>query len=278
MSTFYNRTRRSSSIPKKLLRERKLHLLPVYYLGRTSFLGREAIENSGSYRFADHIYRNQARGRFGIGILLDALLLRLPSARAFRARYQYAGREIQQLIAERPEATDVLCVPCGLARELFDVAAWASAIGLDRPLGLLGVDLDPDLIDQLRRQALSAPRTAGMQLQFSCGDALRAEAYPRKALDMVVSLGFVDFLDGATAAAFYRLVYERLKPGGRFVTSGMRPHRFSDYLLRNVAELRAWYRTADDLRGLARRAGFDALRTYEDATGLQTMLIAERRQ
>jgi hypothetical protein len=277
MSTFFNRTRRSSSIPKKLIQEGKLHLLPVYYLASTSFLAREAIENSGSYRFADHIYGNRAKGRFGVGLVLDALLLRLPSARAFRARCEYARREIQRLLTERPEAADILCVPCGLARELFDVAAWARASGIDRPLRLVGLDLDPDLINQLKRRAISAPHAAGVQFEFRCGDALRPDAYPPKAIDMVVSLGFADFLDDSTATDFYRLVHARLQPAGRFVTSGMRRHRFSDYLLRNVAELRASYRTTDDLRRLARQAGFGSLRTYEDATGLQTMLIAERR-
>ena len=53
MSALHNRTRTSASIPRKLLREGKLHLLPVYALMRTSDLAREGIENSGSYRFAD---------------------------------------------------------------------------------------------------------------------------------------------------------------------------------------------------------------------------------
>ena len=63
MSALHNRTRTSTSIPRKLLREGKLHLLPVYALMRTSDLAREGIENSGSFRFADHVYRNEASGR-----------------------------------------------------------------------------------------------------------------------------------------------------------------------------------------------------------------------
>src|SRR5918993_1459024 len=66
MSRLHNRTRTSASIPRKLLRSGKVHLLPVYALMRTSDLAREGIENSGSYRFADHVYRNEASGRFGI--------------------------------------------------------------------------------------------------------------------------------------------------------------------------------------------------------------------
>ena len=58
-----NRTRRSRSIVRKLLREGNLHWLPVYALVMQSDLGREGIIDSGSYRFADHIYRNQPSGR-----------------------------------------------------------------------------------------------------------------------------------------------------------------------------------------------------------------------
>ena len=64
-----NRTRRSRSILRKLLREGNLHWLPVYALVMQSDLGREGIINSGSYRFADDIYRNQPSGRGPFGQL-----------------------------------------------------------------------------------------------------------------------------------------------------------------------------------------------------------------
>ncbi len=56
----------------------------------------------------------------------------------------------------------------------------------------------------------------------------------------------------------------------------MRPHRLSDYLLRNVADLQTSYRSPETLRGLARQAGFEPISTYEDRTGLQTMLIGAK--
>lgn len=269
MSTFHNRTRRTASIPRRLVREGKLFLLPVYYLGLTSELGREAIHNSGSYDFADHIYANRPAGRFLVGYLLDALFLRLKSARSFRSRYLYARGEIQRLILERDAPVDVLAVPCGLARELFDVSAWLTDQRRDRPVRLYGMDLDPELINRL----VTAGRPRQVGIEFACGDALSPDAYPTQDFDAIVSLGFTEFLDDAMTAAFYRLAHGKLKPGGRFITSGMRPHRLSDYLLRNVADLQTWYRSPESLRGLAGQAGFEQISTYEDATGLQTMLI-----
>ena len=274
VSTFHNRTRRTTSIPRRLVREGKLHLLPVYYLGLTTALGKEAIENSGSYDFADHIYGNRPAGRFLVGYLLDALFLNLKSARSFRSRYLYARSEIQRLIVERADPIDVLAVPCGLARELFDVSTWLADDHPKRQVRLIGMDLDQELVSRLA----GTSRRLGLGIAFVCGDALSADAYPAQPCDGIVSLGFTEFLDDTLAAAFYRLAYGKLKPGGRLVTSGMRPHKLSDYLLRNVADLQTSYRSAETLRGLARQAGFEQISTYEDRTGLQTMLIGVKQR
>jgi len=274
VSTFHNRTRRTASIPRRLVREGKLHLLPVYYLALTTALGKEAIENSGSYDFADHIYGNRPAGKFLIGYLLDAFFLNLKSARSFRSRYLYARREIQRLIVEQADPIDVLAVPCGLARELFDVSAWLADERPKRQVRLIGMDLDQELVSRLA----GTSRRLGLGVEFVCGDALSADAYPSQPFDGIVSLGFTEFLDDTLAAAFYRLAYGKLKRGGRLVTSGMRPHKLSDYLLRNVADLQTSYRSAETLRGLARQAGFEQISTYEDRTGLQTMLIGVKQR
>ena len=271
MSEFHNRTRHSASIPRKLMREGKLHLLPVYYLMRLSELGREGIENSGSYRFADHIYGGRPKGRYVVGRLLDAILLRLKSAKALKARHTYAKKEIIDFILERrgsQEPVDVLSVPCGLARELFEIddeLARRAEDTLPR-VRYHGMDLDSELIRMVEGRSREG------DMRFWVGDALEAVSYPQE-FDVIVSNGFTDFLNDDQTAQFYQLVLRHLKPGGRFVTSGMRSHRFSEYLMRNLAELNATYRSESALRELARRAGFHEVLTYQNPHKLQTMLI-----
>src|SRR5436309_12497087 len=97
-----NRTRQSASIPRRLVSEGKYHLLPVYALLTTSDLAREGIRNSGSFRFADHIYRIEPSGRFGVGRMLDRLLLKLKGSRSMRSRFLHSRLEIMRAI----EATD----------------------------------------------------------------------------------------------------------------------------------------------------------------------------
>lgn len=273
MSRFYNRTRSTGSIPRKLLHDGNPHLIPLYYLLRTSELAREGIENSGSYRFADHIYAASPRGRYVIGLMLDAVLLRLKSARALRARYIHAMEELRPLVLTahgEGRRMDVLAVPCGLGRELFERAAGLEADGVS-PVRFHGLDLDADLIERLRRATLEG----GPALSFHAGDALRAADYPGT-FDVILSTGLTEFLTDDEVVRFYRVVLGRLKPGGRLITSALDRHTLSDFLLRNLAELHTHYRTEAQLRACAEAAGFRDVATYQDRTRLQTMLIATR--
>lgn len=273
MSRFYNRTRTAPSIPRKLIDDGNPHLIPLYYLLRTSELAREGMDNSGSFRFADHVYAARARGRYGIGRALDAMLLRMKSARALRARYFFAMQELRPLVRAAHDAgrpIDVLAVPCGLARELFDLS---SEFASDHPstVRLHGLDLDPALITDLKRMT----RQNRMKLSFHTGDALCSADYPGT-FDVILSTGLTEFLSDGDVIRFYRTALDRLNPGGRLITSGLSRHALSDYLLRHLADLHTNYRTEAELRGLAFAAGLWNVEAYQDSTRLQTMLIATK--
>lgn len=270
MSTFHNRTRRSPSIPAKLVREGKLHLVPLYYLLMTSDLAREGIVNSGSYRFADHVYAGKPSGRFGVGYLVDAVLLRLKSARSMRTRYLHAKAEIHAFVRSKngPDPIEILAVPCGLARELFEAADELSREANASRVRWNGFDLDAELVDALVERS----RERGT-MRFWQGDALDPLSFRGEGrYDMILSTGFTEFMDDELAVAFFALTRRALKAGGKLFASGMARHRLSDYLLRNMAEMRTSYRSADDMTELSRRAGFGKASTYRD--GLQTILIA----
>src|SRR5205085_6187412 len=123
---FHNRTRKSDSIPRTLLRRGRLLDVLLYYLLRTSDLAREGLENSGSYRFADHIYRNVPSGTNAVGRWIDARLLAMPSVQSFRSRFLAARDELARFLCQHSGvALDVLSVPCGIPRELAEGAALA---------------------------------------------------------------------------------------------------------------------------------------------------------
>lgn len=268
-----NRTRVSQSIPRRLVMEGKLHLLPVYALLRMSDLAREGIENSGSFRFADHIYRGEPSGRYGVGMLLDSVLLRLRGARSMRSRFFHSQSEVMSaLTRQNGEAREhtVVSVPAGISRDLFHVA---ESLLKEQPdiydrTRFIGIDLDPVPLE-ISRDLTRRHRN----FSFVEADALNAASIPR-GVDVIVSLGFGEFLANEILRGFYASCHSALRPGGVFITSAMSRDRMSDYLARELAELHTRYRSADDLRVLLKSGGFEWVRTRQDAVGLQTLAVA----
>jgi hypothetical protein len=273
MSEFHNRTRRSKSLPLALLRRGHLLGIVLYYLLRRSSLAREGLENSGSYRFADHIYRGVPSGSGRFGPWLDSRLLALPAARSFRNRFFAARDELAAFLCRRAgSALDVLSVPCGIPRELVEGAALARKRGatLER-VTFHGLDLDPEVLEQARLFANGDGRN---QFLVHQGDALNLKSYPGP-FDFVTSTGLAEFLDDEQLTELYRAVSASLRSGGLFVTSGMRRRWLSHYLLK-IAELRVHYRDRDLLKRLALDAGFRQVKARYDALKIQTILVAEK--
>ena len=269
MPEFYNRTRRSASIGGKLLRSGRVFELPVYWLLRTSDLAREGFENSGSYRFADHIYDNRPSGRLGIGRWLDSLLLSMPAVHAFRARYFMARDEVFQFLQKRAKGSpvDIASVPCGIPRDLVSGAEKYRAEGGDLSnVRFHGLDLDTQVLSD----AVEFAKKSSVVLIPHQGDALDVATYVGR-YDFVTSTGFGEFLDDEKLARLYAIFYEVLRPGGVMVTSAMRRTRVARYLL-DLAELRVHYRSTEGLVAIARAAGFANLQTSTDRSGIQGFL------
>jgi hypothetical protein len=100
-------------------------------------------------------------------------------------------------------------------------------------------------------------------------------AYPAE-LDVILSTGLGEFLPDDALLRFYATCRAVLRGGGVFVTSGTRRDPVSDYLMRELAELRANYRDPDEIVRLLRRAGFHDISARLDETRLQTLVVARR--
>jgi SAM-dependent methyltransferase len=273
VSALPNYTRESQSIPRRLLREGKPHLIPLYALLRTSDLAREGIENSGSFRFADHIYQGRARGRYGIGWVLDGILLRLRAARSMRNRYRHS-RDTIVAEADRAKSAEfrVLSVPCGIARELSEAATilQAEMPSKYQRTRFFALDLDNEPLTLSRELVRKHPH-----FSFIAGNALDSSVYP-KDLDVIVSTGLGDFLDDVSLVRFYGICHQALRPGGVLVTSAQQPQPLADFLMRELAELRATYRDPRQLEAALRSAGFTDVTVRPDAVGLQALAVARK--
>ena len=271
----HNRTRRSASIPRRLVSESRPHLLPLYWMLRLSDLAREGMENSGSYRFADHIYLGSASGQGTVGRGVDRLLLSLPSSRSFRNRFIHARTQILEAIRSSPRRRiEILSVPSGIARELIEVALTLRRDDPDRlaQVRLHCLDVDPAPLAEthaiLRREGLS-------NFALHQGDAFDTAAYPA-GLDVITSTGLGEFLPEKSLIAFYRLCISRLRPGGLLISSATVQHRLSSYLMEHLAELTAHYRQESDLARIFESIPEAEASWQRDDHGYQILIRARR--
>jgi hypothetical protein len=273
VAEFYNRTRKSQSIPLSLLKRGHIAGLPLYYLLQGSDLAREGFQNSGSYSFADHIYRNVASGRNALGRWVDARLLAMPAARSLRNRFLAARDELAHFLCQRSGLElSIVSVPCGIPRDLVEGAAIARQRGADlRNVTFHGLDLDPEV---LRKAARFAEENGLKNFRIHEGDALCGSSYPAAA-DFISSTGLAEFLDDEKLGILYGRVFTTLRPGGVFLSSGMQRRAISEYLLK-IAELRVNYRNAESLAELASASGFSEVRARYDDLGIQSILVARK--
>lgn len=271
-----NRTRRARSLTRKLLREGRLHWLPVYYLATLSDMAREGILNSGSYRFADHIYRMQPSGRTALGRWIDARFLHLPATRAFHLRYKQAQTAVRAALESFPATQKPLrwlAIPCGLPRDHTELAA---TLARENPALLArmeyyGMDIDPELLKlaELFTTGSGVPRRT-----FVHGNALLADNYPAVGgFHAIVSTGLGEFLKTPELEVFYRNVHAALAPGGTFYTSATRYEKRSEAFLQ-AFELITQYRTTEDLEKILGQLPWSRLKLTQDSSGLQTFVVA----
>jgi SAM-dependent methyltransferase len=242
---------------------------------RLSDLGREGIEHSGSFRFADHIYRGTPSGRTRVGRMIDARLLAMPAAQAFRRRCEHAQDVIRRALESHPPEVGplrVLAVPCGIPRDVINLSGRLKAVnpGLLARIEYHGLDIDPGVLDV----ACGLTQGCGLAaVHYHLGDALVPEDYPSSRFHVVISTGLGEFLRDEELVAFYTLVYGAMEPGGTFYTSATaRDHR-SDALLR-MAEVVTQYRRAGEVERILRQLPWSRLSLTRDSTGLQTFITA----
>ena len=235
------------------------------------------MQHSGSHHFADHIYVGKPSGRTALGRWLDARLLAMPAARAFRRRCGKSQRAMQQVLescGQGDGTVRILAVPCGIPRDLLDLVLTLrgrQASLLER-LDYHGMDIDPEVLAEAMALTDACEVTSA---HFHRGDALSAQEYPPGPFDLVVSTGLGEFLQPDELVTFYGHVHRVLRPGGVFFTSATARDSSSDLLLRMV-ELVTQYRSADEVQRLLQCLPWREVRLTRERSGLQTFVMATK--
>ena len=95
-------------------------------------------------------------------------------------------------------------------------------------------------------------------------------------MDVLTTSGFAEFLDDGQLAHFYRLCHDALRPGGLLISSATVRNRFSDFLMRELAELHTHYRDETALAEIFARTPFRDPQFQRDPAGYQVLIRASK--
>jgi SAM-dependent methyltransferase len=247
-------------------------------------LGYRAGFDSGE--MLDYVYENRPQGRFLVGKLFDWVYLNAVGWRAIRARKTLLQRLLRlevAAVAGQARPVVLLDVASGPGRYLLELARDLQA-GTDLGPGGLQIicrDLDP------RGLALGRERAAALGLtnvRYELGDATGARSLatvdPRP--QVVVASGVYElFNDTDLIRRSMAGIQAILPPGGRFLFTTQVRHPQLEFIA-NVLVNRAgrpWVmgcRSLADVEDLARRAGFEVMRSAMEPVGLFGVTICRK--
>jgi len=225
-----------------------------------------------------HAARFKPRGYAGdfemLARICEGYRCKHPLGRAFDAFFQ--AQAAPQAVRSRTEQTGAAIASDCLARPAgpYHVVSVGSGPALDvrRALGLLPegrrsqlrvtlLDLDPDALDFARSQ-LEPLMSAGAEAALR---STRANLFrlPRRAdpdvvlepADFLLCTGLFDYLDDEPAAGMLRWLWEQLAPGGSLLVGNFAPHNPSRAYMEWIGNWYLIYRTVEQIRALAARAG-----------------------
>ena len=245
-------------------------------LGRVSqgiSLGHKYGFDSGE--MLDYVYENRARGRLGIGRLVDRVYLGAVGWRGIRARKEVLKDELTELVLGRTRkghSTNVLDIASGPGRYLQEACMALRSLGHLNGAAIICRDLDPVGLEQGRRRAEALGLT---NIRYEVGDACDPASLrtvcPQP--DVVIASGLYELLEPCFIRRSMKGIYDILPPGGRFIFTTQVNHPQLE-LIANVLINRngePWVmvcRSLEETEGWAREAGFTVVRSRMEKVGL----------
>ncbi len=227
----------------------------------------------------DYVYENRARGRFGVGRLLDRIYLDAAGWRGIRQRKMHLQDVLRATIEGlRPahQSLHVVDVAAGPGRYLLEVLA-ESTDGIQATLR----DWD--------EAGLTQGRTLAQQLGVSNVRYVRGDAFDPDDLarispppQIVIVSGLYElFPDNALIRRSLRGIYDLLTPGGRLVYTNQPTHPQLEFIARCLPNRdgKPWVmrlRSQEEMDVLVADAGFQHRTTLVDRWGIFTVSVADK--
>ncbi|MDP3919194.1 MAG: class I SAM-dependent methyltransferase family protein [Candidatus Omnitrophota bacterium] len=260
---------------KKIVR----NILLMSKLGRQSVLG----QASSGFNF-DHMYDNKPQGYYGIGRLIDAILLRLPAVEATRLRKRrlvaMLNKECATLNANGRMAR-IVDVACGAGRYLVETCE-----AVNQRAQIVGVDCDR-LSLKIGKEIAARANIEPATLRFVRGNVFKLRHLERLsqsiawAPNIVLASGLIVYLADEKVRKTFLSIRHTLGQGGLFVFSSQQSNP-SRKLMEKVCTTQdgAWtlfYRQPDVLVTWLKDVGFDSVEFETDEWGMYNIFSARIR-
>lgn len=234
--------------------------------------------NSGA--MLDHVYKNEASGKLGLGKLVDGVFLNAPGWKGIRQRKSHMDQIVDELIlgplAEKP-AIHISDIACGAGRYVLDaLQRWKS-----RNLTATLCDFSPVSIDRAKTNAAAfgiANVTFAQSNAFE--ESQIRQNVPQSDIGIVSGLLEL-FSDNELALKTLRGLAESIRPGGVIIYTNQPWHPQQELIARSLHGFdgKPWImrcRSTDEMDQLVESAGFSKVKMLIDEQGIFTVSVAKR--
>lgn len=227
----------------------------------------------------NYIYDNRARGKLGVGRVLDRMFLDQVTCRAFRSIKQIQVHMISQYLRERGEKpTFIVDLASGKADYIYEILKSS-----DRKLKVLLCDIAETSLRESRK--IADELGFGDKVRFHQGDALDAENLRRiePKPDLLIEVGLYGIIhDDAILRAHLLDVGKILRPEAilfNVQTQNPQIELIARALKNQHGERCVWHlRSAEKIIGWAREAGFTDTEIVMDPYNIYAVVMMRGRQ
>lgn len=225
----------------------------IEYFRRESCMLRELMDNPGTYRMPEHIYRGEAAG------WLDDHLACSPSGRALKNRIRAVVVATEGLVLDKMRSNGgrarIINMGCGTGRDTLLMMKknprWSDRVRVEC------VDLDMEALDSGREFARA--------MEISNVDFVEANILSltrREEFDVGLLVGVLCGIPASRCVAILKKIKPYFKKGGILVASNVTTAMIDQdplvsYILEEFVGWRLVYKTPQQLRHIFERAGYE---------------------
>ncbi len=212
---------------------------------------------AGDYITIDRISQNKPQGVGRLGAILDQCFLNLSATKAVKNRRTVFANEIVKATKNQPnETTNVMCMACGPAGEVFDAYAQLQD---KKKLKTTLIDVDYQALafvaDKAQKKQLKNQITPenGNLLYLALG----RQKLDLKPQDLIYSIGLIDYFNDKFVLKLLKYAHSLLKPGGSVILGNFHPKNPNLAFMKYILEWNLIHRTEEDMNNLFTQSPFN---------------------